>query len=91
MLFQEEEGVTVIVEKAVADKSKLSYTQIWSLITLNVDSDLSAVGFLAAITPVLAKAGISVNVISAYYHDHLFVPEGKAKEAIRILQKFSSA
>jgi hypothetical protein len=90
MLFQEEEGVTLIVEKGVADKNKLSYDKIWSLITLNVNSDLVAVGFLAAITPTLAKTGISVNVVSAHYHDHLFVLEGKAKEALRILEKLSS-
>ena len=90
LIFQEEEGVTLIVEKEVADKNKLNYDKIWSLITLNVNSDLSAVGFLAAITPALAKAGISVNVVSAYHHDHLFVPEGKAREATKILQKLSS-
>ncbi len=82
LLFHEEEGVTLILEKEVADKNKLSYDNIWSLITLNVNSDLAAVGFLAAITPALAQAGISVNVVSAYYHDHLFVPEGKAKKAL---------
>lgn len=89
LLFQEEESVTLILEKEVADKNKLSYDSVWSLITLNVNSDLAAVGFLAAITPELAKARISVNVISAYYHDHLFVPEGKAEEALRILMNIS--
>jgi hypothetical protein len=91
LIFQEEEGVTLILEKEVADKNKLSYDKIWSLITLNINSDLSAVGFLAAITPALAQAGISVNVVSAYYHDHLFVPERKEKEAISVLKRLSSA
>ncbi len=90
LLFHEEEGVTVIVEKETADKNKLSYDKVWSLITLNVNSDLSAVGFLAAITPALAEAGISVNVISAYYHDHLFVLEEKKEEAMKVLQKLSN-
>ncbi|MBI4983575.1 ACT domain-containing protein [Candidatus Woesearchaeota archaeon] len=91
MIFQEEEGVTLILEKEVADKNKLYYDKVWSLITLNVNSDLSAVGFLAAITPALAQAGISVNVVSAYHHDHLFVPEERAEEAIKILRKLSLA
>lgn len=78
------------MEKEVADENRLPYDSVWSLITLNVNSDLAAVGFLAAITPALAQAGISVNVVSAYYHDHLFVPEGKAKEALKILQKLSN-
>ena len=65
LIFHEEEGVTLILEKEAADKNKLSYDKIWSLITLNVNSDLSAVGFLAAITKALAEAGISVNAVSA--------------------------
>ena len=59
------------------------------LITLTVHSSLEAVGFLAAIAGRLAEAGISVNAVSAYYHDHLFVPEHRADEALRLLQNMS--
>ena len=34
----------------------------------------------------LAAAGISVNAVSAFHHDHLFVPEDRAEEALRLLQ-----
>lgn len=91
MAFHEEEGVTFIVEKEIAEKNNLAYDKIWSLITLKVHSDLSAVGFLAAITKALAEAGISVNAVSAYYHDHLFVPEEKKEEAMKVLKKLSKA
>ncbi|SDB45889.1 ACT domain-containing protein [Desulfonatronum thiosulfatophilum] len=46
----------------------------WACITLEVRSLLTAVGFLALITARLARAGISVNPVSAFHHDHLFVP-----------------
>jgi hypothetical protein len=59
------------------------------LITLTVHSALDAVGFLAAITARLAEAGISVNAVSAFYHDHLFVPVGRADEAMAVLQEMS--
>jgi hypothetical protein len=38
----------------------------------------------------LADAGIGVNAVSAFYHDHLFVPEDRADEALTLLQKMSA-
>ena len=87
--FKEAEGITLVLEKDFADKNNLSYEGIWSLITLNVHSDLSAVGFLAKISEKLAAAGISVNVVSAYYHDHLFVPADKTDKAMSVLKSLS--
>jgi uncharacterized protein len=89
MIFHEKEGETFIIRKEEADRYKLEYNGIWSMITLTVHSDLNAVGFLAKITEKLAKHGISVNPVSAYYHDHLFVPFDKSKEAIKVLEEFS--
>jgi uncharacterized protein len=88
MIFREKEGATLILRKEQADKYNLQYKGIWSLITLTVHSDLNAVGFLAKITNNLAEQGISVNPVSAYYHDHLFVPKNKSKQALKLLNKF---
>ena len=52
------------------------------MITLSVHSSLDAVGFLAAITNKLAAAAISFNPVSAYYHDHLFIPANRAEQAM---------
>jgi hypothetical protein len=59
------------------------------MITLSIHSSLDAVGFLAAITAQLAEHGISVNVVSAYYHDHLFVTASRVDEVLKLLQEFS--
>ncbi len=91
MKFKEEEGITIIVEKAMADANAIAYQRTWAWITLTVNSDLTAVGFLAAITKKLAEEGISVNAISAFYHDHLFVPHGKAKKAMTLLEELQYA
>jgi uncharacterized protein len=56
---------------------------------LTVHSSLNAVGFLAAVTTQLAEAGISLNAVSAFYHDHLFVPHDRADEALALLQNMS--
>jgi uncharacterized protein len=90
MIFKENEGKTFIVKEKVAIDNQLKFEQVWSLITLNVHSDLQAIGFLAAITRKLAEAGICVNAVSAYYHDHLIVPWEKRHEAMSILKSFNS-
>jgi hypothetical protein len=61
------------------------------MVTLTVHSALDAVGFLAAITTRLAAAGISVNAVSAFFHDHLFVPVGRAEETVEILCRMAAA
>jgi hypothetical protein len=88
-IFREREGTAFIIRREEAEAANLSYQFASRLITLTVHSSLEAVGFLAAITGRLAEAGISVNAVSAFYHDHLFVPEHKADEALRHLQHMS--
>ena len=85
--FKEKEGLTLILEKSEAEEHKLGYSFNSRMITLSIHSDLNAVGLLAAVTNKLSENGISVNVVSAYYHDHLFVPIEKAEQAIEILLK----
>jgi len=90
-LFHEEEGVSLIVEKSAADRECLQYIGCWSLITCEVKSDLNAAGFLATISKVLAEADIPLNAVSAYFHDHLFVPTEKAEQAVDLLIQLSAS
>lgn len=83
--FQEKEGVTVILKCTEAKTHKIASQYPCKKITLNIHSSLNAVGFLAAICNTLAKHNISVNPVSGYYHDHLFVPSQKAKKALQVL------
>tara|TARA_B100001989_G_C24535947_1_gene464411 strand:+ start:460 stop:855 length:396 start_codon:yes stop_codon:yes gene_type:complete len=89
LIFREVEGTALIIQKETAKKHALDYTYPSKMITLNIHSSLNAIGFLAAITRKLADNNISVNSISAHYHDHLFVPEEKAKLAIKVLEEFA--
>jgi hypothetical protein len=45
--FKEQEGIKIIISKAYAQKSGLTYTTIMSWITLQVHSSLEAVGTFA--------------------------------------------
>lgn len=87
--FREAEGPTVIVEKQVADEYQLAYNSLMAWISLSVHSSLEAVGLTAAVATALAAEGISCNVVAAYFHDHLFVPEEDAERALAILQELS--
>lgn len=90
-VFREEEGITVVAEQEQAASCGLSFEGVWACITLTVHSSLFAVGFLAAITARLAAAGIGVNVVSAYYHDHLFVPWERREQALAHLRALSAS
>jgi uncharacterized protein len=88
-VFREAEGVTLILPLHCAKSHHRESDSEWALITLNVHSALTAVGFLAAISAALASANISLNAVSAYYHDHLFVPWASRQQALAILAGFS--
>lgn len=89
MFFREAEGLTVIVEKAVADDLKLDYGFVASWITLTVHSSLEAVGLTAAFAKALTLENISCNVVAGYYHDHIFVDTKDAAKAMEVLNTFS--
>ena len=91
LVFREREGPTVIVTKETAESLGLEFTSEWGLITLSVHSSLDAVGFLAAVTHHLAKSKISVNAVSAFYHDHLFIPYDKLEKAYSLLVSLSES
>ncbi|TQQ46136.1 ACT domain-containing protein [Vibrio cholerae] len=89
-MFIESEGLTLVLEKSVAENAGLSFDGTYSQITLTVHSSLEAVGLTAAVASKLASKGISANVIAAYYHDHIFVQSGKAEAAVSALEEFSA-
>ena len=91
MLFKEEEGYTIIIEKVMADNLGLSYTFISSWISLSVHSSLQAVGLTAAFSKALADKGISCNVVAGYHHDHIFVSREDAEPAIKALKSLSDS
>jgi len=90
MLFRESEALTAIVEQDAAAGLGLTATFSCRMITLRVHSALDAVGFLAAILPRLAASGMGVNPVSAYHHDHLFVPEDRAEDAMSVLRNIAA-
>jgi hypothetical protein len=63
---------------------------LWAQITLGVESSLDAVGMMAAVSAALAARGISCNPVSAFLHDHVFVPWDRREDALAALAHLSS-
>ena len=87
--FLEAEGMTLILLKTKADEVGFMYEGVFRKITLEIHSSLEAVGLTAAFSKVLTDHGISANVVAGYYHDHIFVPEAKAEQAMDALRSLS--
>lgn len=88
-MFREAKGITVIVNKRIADELNLPYNYVAAWITLTIHSSLDAVGLTAAFSKALAEASISCNVVAAYYHDHIFVSRQDADKAMIVLKQLS--
>jgi uncharacterized protein len=87
--FREDEGWTLVLRREEAERLRVPHTFPCRRITLRIHSSLDAVGLLAAVAAELAAAGISVNVVSGYYHDHLFVPSSRAADALETLLRIA--
>ena len=85
VVVKEDEAVTVVVLKDVAVANGLAFGPAMRMISLKVHSDLEAVGLTAAFATALAQAGVSANVVAGSRHDHIFVPERQAEEAMAAL------
>ncbi|MEL6451671.1 MAG: ACT domain-containing protein [Pseudomonadota bacterium] len=84
-MMREAEGTTLILPADTAAAHGFATDLAMRRVTLNVYSDLEGVGLTAAVAAALTEAGISCNVVAAYHHDHVFVPEADAARAMEAL------
>ncbi len=55
------------------------------LLTFNLELDWQVVGYLALVTDILARAGISVGALTAFSRDHLLIKQTDLAVALRAL------
>lgn len=87
---REPEGISVVLDRAEADRLGADTSRAYRWITLRVHSSLEAVGLTAAVSAALTANGISCNVIAGTFHDHLLVPAARADDAMRALAALSA-
>lgn len=90
-LFREAEGISVLLPVELAEAEGLPVELPMCQITLQVYSSLAGVGLTAAVSAALGTANIPCNVIAAALHDHVFVPEDSAAEAVAVLLRLSAS
>jgi uncharacterized protein len=89
--FQEPEGLTVILTRENAVQHALTFALTLRCITLHAHSDLAAVGLTAVFSTRLAEESISANIVSGFFHDHIFVPAVDAERALRAIQSLQNS
>jgi hypothetical protein len=90
MWFREAEGITAIVPASDVSQLDTPPEGPFRMVTLTVHSSMDAVGLLAAVTGELARAGIPVNVYSAYFHDHLLIRSDRVHQALEVLRRLQA-
>lgn len=83
--------ITVIAKErdatySIPQKEILDVDHNWKIITFEMELPFELIGFLAKISNKLAKADISIFVISAFSTDHLLVKEEDIDRTIEVLQ-----
>lgn len=78
------------MQKETADLLELNYSYIASWITLTVHSSLEAVGLTAAFAKALSENQISCNIVTSFYHDHIFINANDTEKALKVLNSFST-
>jgi hypothetical protein len=84
--FREAEGTSLILPADAARRHGFDPDPRLRRITLRVYSALDGVGLTAAVAQALARNEIACNVVAAFHHDHVFVPEVQAGRALAILE-----
>lgn len=95
LIVDKDEVTLLIPDEAVTDfESRLRGHTInpvkLRLITFDVELDMSVIGFMAAVSAVLAEADVTIFPFAAYSRDHVLVPADKLEAAVEALQKSQS-
>lgn len=86
-LFREDEGTALVLAEEDATLHGFDLSMPMVRIVLEVYSALDGVGLTAGVATALADEGIPCNMIAAYHHDNVFVPEPMAARAIEVLKE----
>jgi hypothetical protein len=85
-VMHEPDGISIVCRESALPPGATTSALRCCWITLEVRSSLAAIGLTAAVAGVLADADIACNVVAGTRHDHLFVPQDQADQAMALLE-----
>ena len=90
MLLRDEHEVTLLLDESDWRTMRHAARDArveggFRLLTLDIELEWNTVGYLARITGLLARAGISCGALSAFSRDHLLIKQDDLGAALRVL------
>ena len=90
MLLRDEHEVTLLLDESDWRTIRHAVRDArveggFRLVTLDQELDWKTVGYLALVTEILARAGISCGALSAFSRDHLLIKQDDLGTALRAL------
>jgi hypothetical protein len=82
----EDEGTTTVLSLSDAKRLGIEPAFVAAWLTLEMTSDLEAVGLTAAVASALSAENVACNVLAGYHHDHLLVRIDQLDKAITALE-----
>jgi hypothetical protein len=82
-----DEEVSLVCPSSLVPSNAAIVETDWKAIRIDGVLDLNMVGVVAGITSILAKADISVFIISTYNTDYFFVKAADFSKSVSLLEK----
>tara|TARA_X000000950_G_scaffold53718_1_gene63826 strand:- start:9955 stop:10488 length:534 start_codon:yes stop_codon:yes gene_type:complete len=90
-VFAEPEGASLILPAGIAALMGFDASAPMRCISLMVNSSLEGIGLTAAVAGALTENAIACNVVAAFHHDHIFIPEKDAETALKVLEALQAS
>ncbi|MCY7346269.1 MAG: ACT domain-containing protein [Pyrinomonadaceae bacterium] len=93
MIFRDQWEVTLLLDeidfRTIRDAIREAKTAgNYRLLSFDVELDFTVVGFLAAVTKILAEAEIPIIALSAFSRDHLLIKQEDLAKTLKILGNY---
>jgi hypothetical protein len=89
-VIQDKNEITCIIDQSKLKNDIIEANRGWKILTFEAVLPFELVGFLAAVSKVLAEEKVSIFAISAYSTDHILVKSADLSKAVKALEKLGA-